>query len=324
MLVIDNLHATVADKPILKGLSLTINAGEVHAIMGPNGAGKSTLSYVLTGREGYEVTGGTATLDGVDLLGLAPEERAAKGLFLSFQYPLEIPGVPAVTFLRAALNAQRKARGETPLNGGEFLKLALLVACANLLANRRDDMHDVMRTLVPALGLAALACTLCLAQGDLGSAIAPFNAFLISQGIETLSLRIERHVSNAQKVAEFLEGRAEVTSVAYAGLESSPWHERGKQLAPKGTGAIVAFELAGGVDAGKKFVNALTLHSHVANIGDVRSLVIHPASTTHSQLTPEEQLASGVTPGLVRLAVGIEGIDDILADLETGLAAAAS
>ncbi|KZF13686.1 bifunctional o-acetylhomoserine/o-acetylserine sulfhydrylase [Rhodococcus sp. EPR-134] len=159
---------------------------------------------------------------------------------------------------------------------------------------------------------------------DLGSAIAPFNAFLISQGIETLSLRIERHVSNAQKVAEFLEGRAEVTSVAYAGLESSPWHERGKQLAPKGTGAIVAFELAGGVDAGKKFVNALTLHSHVANIGDVRSLVIHPASTTHSQLTPEEQLASGVTPGLVRLAVGIEGIDDILADLETGLAAAAS
>ena len=131
-------------------------------------------------------------------------------------------------------------------------------------------------------------------------------------------------MSNAQKVAQFLEGRAEVTSVAYAGLESSPWHERGKQLAPKGTGAIVAFELAGGVDAGKKFVNALTLHSHVANIGDVRSLVIHPASTTHSQLTPEEQLASGVTPGLVRLAVGIEGIDDILADLTVGLAAVAN
>ncbi|TQC50034.1 bifunctional o-acetylhomoserine/o-acetylserine sulfhydrylase [Rhodococcus sp. WS4] len=158
---------------------------------------------------------------------------------------------------------------------------------------------------------------------DLGSAVAPFNAFLIAQGIETLSLRVERHVANAQKVAEFLEARPEVTSVAYAGLPSSQWHERARQLTPKGAGAIVTFELAGGVDAGKKFVNALTLHSHVANIGDVRSLVIHPASTTHSQLTPEEQLAAGVTPGLVRLAVGIEGIDDILGDLETGFAAAA-
>ncbi len=127
---------------------------------------------------------------------------------------------------------------------------------------------------------------------DLGSAIAPFNAFLISQGIETLSLRIERHVSNAQKVAEFLEGRAEVTSVAYAGLESSPWHERGKQLAPKGTGAIVAFELAGGVDAGKKFVNALTLHSHVANIGDVRSLVIHPPRRRRTRSSPPPRSSS--------------------------------
>ncbi|WP_027501731.1 bifunctional o-acetylhomoserine/o-acetylserine sulfhydrylase [Rhodococcus sp. UNC363MFTsu5.1] len=159
---------------------------------------------------------------------------------------------------------------------------------------------------------------------DVGAAVSPFNAFLISQGLETLSLRIERHVENAQRVAEFLQARPEVTSVAYAGLPSSPWYERGQKLAPKGAGAIVAFELAGGVDAGKNFVNALTLHSHVANIGDVRSLVIHPASTTHSQLTPDEQLASGVTPGLVRLAVGIEGIDDILADLEAGLAAAAS
>ena len=159
---------------------------------------------------------------------------------------------------------------------------------------------------------------------DLGPAISPFNAFLISQGIETLSLRIERHVSNAKAVAAFLEAHASVTSVAYAGLPSSPWYERGQQLAPKGAGAIVAFEIVGGVDAGKRFVDALTLHSHVANIGDVRSLVIHPASTTHSQLTPEEQLASGVTPGLVRLAVGIEGIDDILADLKVGFAAAAS
>lgn len=157
---------------------------------------------------------------------------------------------------------------------------------------------------------------------DLGAAVAPFNAFLISQGLETLSLRIERHVQNAQAVAEFLIDRPEVTSVSYAGLPSSPWYERGKQLSPKGAGAVIAFELAGGVDAGKKFVDALTLHSHVANIGDVRSLVIHPASTTHSQLTPEEQLSSGVTPGLVRLAVGIEGIEDILADLRTGFDAA--
>ena len=159
---------------------------------------------------------------------------------------------------------------------------------------------------------------------DLGSAISPFNAFLISQGLETLSLRIERHVENAKKVADFLSTHDDVISVNYAGLPSSPWYERGQQLAPKGAGAIIAFELKGGVDAGKKFVNALTLHSHVANIGDVRSLVIHPASTTHSQLTPEEQLAAGVTPGLVRLAVGIENIDDILADLRAGFAAASS
>ncbi|MBF6479089.1 bifunctional o-acetylhomoserine/o-acetylserine sulfhydrylase [Nocardia cyriacigeorgica] len=159
---------------------------------------------------------------------------------------------------------------------------------------------------------------------DLGSAVSPFNAFLIAQGIETLSLRIERHVANAVAVAEFLTHRPEVESVAYAGLPSSPWYERGRQLAPKGVGAIVSFELAGGVDAGKKFVDALTLHSHVANIGDVRSLVIHPASTTHSQLTPDQQLAAGVTPGLVRLAVGIEGIDDILTDLRAGFTAAAT
>jgi O-acetylhomoserine (thiol)-lyase len=156
---------------------------------------------------------------------------------------------------------------------------------------------------------------------DLGAAVAPFNAFLISQGLETLSLRVERHVRNARAVAEFLTSRAEVTQVYYAGLESSPWYERGRVLAPDGVGAVIGFELAGGVDAGKRFVEALTLHSHVANIGDVRSLVIHPASTTHSQLTPEEQLAAGVTPGLVRLAVGIEGIEDILTDLRRGFAA---
>ena len=158
---------------------------------------------------------------------------------------------------------------------------------------------------------------------DLGSAAAPFNAFLIAQGLETLSLRMERHVANAKQVAEFLDGRDDVTAVNYAGLPGSPWHERAKILAPRGTGAVLSFELAGGVSAGKAFVDALRLHSHVANIGDVRSLVIHPASTTHQQLSAAEQLASGVTPGLVRLAVGLEGIDDIIADLECGFTAAA-
>ena len=157
---------------------------------------------------------------------------------------------------------------------------------------------------------------------DLGTAVSPFNAFLIAQGLETLSLRVERHVQNAEAVARWLEGRDEVESVAYAGLPSSRWYERGRKYAPRGTGAVLAFELHGGVEAGKAFVNALELHSHVANIGDVRSLVIHPASTTHSQLTVEEQAAAGVTPGLVRLAVGLEHIDDILADLEAGLRAA--
>ncbi len=124
MLTISNLHATVADKPILKGLSLTINAGEVHAIMGPNGAGKSTLGYTLGGRPGYEVTGGTVEFLGQDLLELEPHERAAAGLFLGFQYPVEIPGVSFVQFLRESLNAQRASRDEAPLSGGEFLKLA--------------------------------------------------------------------------------------------------------------------------------------------------------------------------------------------------------
>ena len=124
MLKIENLHAEIDGKEILKGLSLEVNAGEIHAIMGPNGAGKSTLSYVLSGRPGYEVTEGSATFNGEDLLALAPHERAAAGLFLGFQYPVEIPGVSNVQFLREALNAQRKLRGEAALSGGEFLKLA--------------------------------------------------------------------------------------------------------------------------------------------------------------------------------------------------------
>ena len=157
---------------------------------------------------------------------------------------------------------------------------------------------------------------------DLGAAISPFNAFLIAQGLETLSLRIERHVKNAQEVAKWLEKRDEVEKVNYASLASSKYNNLAKKYTPEGSGAVLSFEIKGGIEAGKKFVEALELHSHVANIGDVRSLVIHPASTTHSQLTPQEQLAAGVTPGLIRLAVGIENISDILADLDAGFRAA--
>ena len=157
---------------------------------------------------------------------------------------------------------------------------------------------------------------------DIGAAVSPFNAFLISQGLETLSLRVERHLENTHQVATFLEGHEQVEAVRWASLPSSPYHELAQRYAPKGAGAVISFEIAGGVDAGRRFVEGLELHSHVANIGDVRSLAIHPASTTHSQGSDEGRLAAGVTPGLVRLAVGIEHIDDILADLEKGFAAA--
>ena len=157
---------------------------------------------------------------------------------------------------------------------------------------------------------------------DLGSSIAPQSAWQLLQGIETLSLRIERHVQNAQEVSEWLDSQNDVATVWYSGLPTSPWYANANKYAPKGVGAVLSFELKGGVDAGKAFVNSLELFSHVANIGDVRSLVIHPASTTHSQLTPEQQLTAGVTPGLIRLSIGLEHIDDIKADLEAGFAAA--
>ena len=157
---------------------------------------------------------------------------------------------------------------------------------------------------------------------DLGPAVAPFNAFLIAQGIETLSLRIDRHLENARAVAGFLDAHEQVESVRWASLEADPFHDLATKYTPKGSGAILAFEIAGGAEAGKRFVEALQLHSHVANLGDVRSLVIHPASTTHSQGGDEDRLAAGVTPGLVRLSVGIEHIDDILADLDLGFVAA--
>ncbi|MDQ1381693.1 MAG: O-acetylhomoserine (thiol)-lyase [Actinomycetota bacterium] len=159
---------------------------------------------------------------------------------------------------------------------------------------------------------------------DLGASIAPFNSFLFLQGLQTLSLRMERHSQNAQAVAEWLEARDEVEWVAYPGLKSSKWKARADKYLPNGKGAIVAFELKGGVDAGRNFIDSLELFSHLANVGDVRSLAIHPASTTHSQLELSEQATTGVTPGLVRLSVGIETLDDILADLDAGLRAAKS
>ena len=175
----------------------------------------------------------------------------------------------------------------------------------------------------PALGPGAFAAKLRV-QGlrDLGPAISPFNAFLVLQGLETLSLRIEKHNRNAQQLADWLSERDEVESVHYAGLPSSRWYELGQKYLPGGAGAVVSFELRGGVAAGRAFVDAVQLFSHLVNIGDVRSLIAHPASTTHSQLTAQEQQVTGVTPGLVRLAVGIEGVEDLKADLEAGFRAA--
>ncbi len=179
----------------------------------------------------------------------------------------------------------------------------------------------------PALALKARVTLL----RDTGAAASPFNAWALAQGIDTLSLRMDRHVSNAQRIAEWLEAREDVATVRYAGLASSPWNETQKRLVPKGAGAIVTFDLAiadglSDDDVTARawaFIDALKLHSCLVNIGDVRSLVCHPGTTTHSQGTAESNARSGVTRATVRLSVGIEGVDDILADLELGFAAIA-
>jgi O-acetylhomoserine (thiol)-lyase len=174
-----------------------------------------------------------------------------------------------------------------------------------------------------ALGPGAFAAKLRVQLlRDTGGAIAPLTSFLILQGLETLSLRIERHVANAQALAEWLEQRDEVAAVYYPGLPSSPWYDAARKYLPRGAGAIVSFDLHGGAAAGRAFVDGTELFSLLVNIGDVRSLIVHPASTTHSQLSPDEQAVTGVTPGLVRLSVGIEGIEDLTADLEAGFRAA--
>lgn len=157
---------------------------------------------------------------------------------------------------------------------------------------------------------------------DFGPAISPFNAFLIQTGVETLPLRMQRHCDNAAEVAKWLKGHEKVSWVRYAGLEDDPNNALQKRYSPKGAGAVFTFGLAGGYEAGKRFVEALEMFSHLANIGDTRSLVIHPASTTHRQLTPEQQTAAGAGPDVIRLSVGIEDIVDIIADLEQALAKA--
>lgn len=156
---------------------------------------------------------------------------------------------------------------------------------------------------------------------DMGSSISPSSAWEILQGLSTLSLRMDRHSENAVKVASWLSTHPQVEFVNYAGIESSPYFAAGKHYSPKGCGAVMSFEIKGGAAKGEKFVESVKLFKHVANIGDVRSLLIHPASTTHSQLSPEQQLTAGVTPGLIRLSVGLESIEDIIADLELGFAA---
>ncbi|KQX40808.1 hypothetical protein ASD29_38600, partial [Streptomyces sp. Root1295] len=195
-------------------------------------------------------------------------------------------------------------------------------------ADRFPDFHDPDPSYHglrywPDLGPSAFAVKLRVQLlRDLGPALSPHSAFLLLQGVETLSLRLERHTSNALELARWLERRDEVETVHYSGLESNRWYEAGQRYLPRGAGAVLAFELRGGAEAGRQFVDAVGLFSHLANIGDVRSLIIHPASTTHSQLTEEQLLATGATPGLVRLSVGLENVDDLKADLEAGFRAA--
>jgi O-acetylhomoserine (thiol)-lyase len=157
---------------------------------------------------------------------------------------------------------------------------------------------------------------------DIGAAVSPFNAWLLAQGLETLTLRMKQHLENAKAVATWLEAHPQVEKVHFSSLASNSYNKLASKYAPKGSGSVFSFEIKGGIEAGRKFVEGLKLHSHVANIGDVRSLVIHPASTTHSQLSAEELLNAGVKPGLVRLSVGLEDIEDIKADLADGFAAA--
>jgi O-acetylhomoserine (thiol)-lyase len=157
---------------------------------------------------------------------------------------------------------------------------------------------------------------------DMGPALSPFNAFLFLQGLETLGVRMERHISNAQAIAEFLAGHPAVSWVNYPSLPSSPYHELARKYLPKGSGAIFTFGIKGGLAAGRAFIESVQIFSHLANVGDAKSLVIHPASTTHAQLTEEEQMLGGVSPDMIRLSIGLEDVEDLIWDLDQALAAA--
>jgi O-acetylhomoserine (thiol)-lyase len=178
---------------------------------------------------------------------------------------------------------------------------------------------DFVEALKPLGNIAYIIKARVTLLRDLGPAISPFNAFLLLQGIETLHLRLPRHAENAQAVAEYLQKHPKVSWVTYPGLSSSPDYAKAKKYLPRGAGAILGFGIKGGLDSGKKFIDSLELISHLANVGDAKTLAIHPASTTHQQLSPDEQLATGVTSDFIRLSIGIEHVDDIIADIEQAL-----
>jgi O-acetylhomoserine (thiol)-lyase len=190
-----------------------------------------------------------------------------------------------------------------------------------LIAEPEPSYHGInfVEALKPLGNIAYIIKARVTLLRDLGPALSPFNSFLFLQGLETLHLRMPRHSENALAVAKYLSKNPKVSWVNYPGLESSPEKERVKKYLPKGAGAIIGFGIKGGLEAGKKFINSLELISHLANIGDAKSLAIHPATTTHQQLSSEEQLATGVTPDFIRLSIGLEHIDDILADIEQAL-----
>jgi O-acetylhomoserine (thiol)-lyase len=190
-----------------------------------------------------------------------------------------------------------------------------------LIAGADPSYHGInfVEALKPLGNIAYIIKARVTLLRDIGPAISPFNSFLLLQGLETLHLRLPRHAENALAVAQYLEKHPKVSWVNYPGLASSPENARAKKYLPKGAGAIIGFGIKGGIEAGKKFIDALQLISHLANVGDAKTLAIHPASTTHQQLSSEEQLATGVTPDFIRLSIGIEHIDDIIADIEQAL-----
>jgi len=190
-----------------------------------------------------------------------------------------------------------------------------------LIAEPDPSYHGInfVEALKPLGNIAYIIKARVVLLRDLGPAMSPFNAFLFLQGLETLHLRMPRHSENALSVAKYLEKHPKVSWVNYPGLDSSPEKERAKKYLSRGAGAIIGFGIKGGLEAGKKFIDSLELISHLANVGDAKSLAIHPATTTHQQLSSEEQLATGVTPDFIRLSIGIEHIDDIIADIEQAL-----